>query len=82
MCSVADWKERLCVLFCSDRWKVVHSNMLAFKQIARFNVYILQQMLVKAFLIFVSLYETDCLYRFHACVLFNLAEDWHATQHL
>lgn len=40
MCSVAVWKERLRVLFCSDRWKAVRRKryILVFKQITFFKV--------------------------------------------
>lgn len=58
-------------------------NMLVLKQITLVKLHPYSSTDVsEGLLIFVPRCETDCLYRFHACTLFNLAEDWHATQHL
>lgn len=50
--------------------------MLVFKQITLSRVHPYSSTDVSEGLVILdSLCETDCLYRFHACILFNLAED-------
>lgn len=88
-CSVecALWQSEgkdcvFCFALIDGRW-FTGSNMLVFKQITLFKVHPYSSTDAgEGLLILVSLCETDGLYRFHASILANLAEDWHAAQHL